>query len=130
METTFRVKQILDSMQTGWNNADGASFVKPFAALSQFVDIRGTLHANATIEQLATAHDGLFNSVYKGSKVFYKPVQVTDVNPGYLLLHVDAELEVPAGPMEGKHYSTISMLIETATSPWTIKAFHNTLKVK
>lgn len=128
MNTNQIAGKILSTLQSGWNNADGNLFASVFASNSEFVDIRGTLHANASPHSLAAAHQALFGSIYKDSKVEYKTIQSIPITDDHFLLNAQAEMENPGGPMAGKNQSTISMIIALESGDWKIKAFHNTLK--
>jgi uncharacterized protein (TIGR02246 family) len=128
--TTTMVEKILNNMESGWNNANGQEFSKDFAGETEYVDIRGTLHAKATPQQLAEAHQGLFMSIYKGSNVKYKHTQSFNIDDNIAFANADAELDAPSGPLAGKTGSTISMLLIKSDNAWKIRAFHNTLKLK
>lgn len=130
METKQIAQDILSTLESGWNNASGTEFSIPFADTSEFVDIRGTLYTNATPQQLGQAHQGLFMSIYKDSKVVYKHVQSTLIDANTILAHANTELDAPVGPLAGKNGSTVSMVIVRSGDDWKIRAFHNTLKMK
>jgi uncharacterized protein (TIGR02246 family) len=130
METKQIVDHILNTLESGWNNASGAEFAIPFAVASEFVDIRGTLHANATAQQIGQEHQGLFMSIYKDSKVVYIQVQSTLIDHNTIIAHANTELDAPVGPLAGKNGSTVSMVIIREGDQWKIRSFHNTLKLK
>lgn len=130
METKQIVQNILSTLESGWNNASGTEFSIPFADASEYVDIRGALHVNATPQQLGQAHQGLFMSIYKDSKVVYEQVQSTLIDANTIIAHANAELDAPLGPLAGKNGSTISMVLVRNGDNWKIRSFHNTLKIK
>lgn len=130
METKQIADNILNTLESGWNNASGAEFSIPFADASEYVDIRGTLHASATPQQLGQAHQGLFMSIYKGSKVVYEQVKSTLIDENTIIAYANAELDAPLGPLAGKNGSTVSMVLVRNGDNWKIRSFHNTLKIK
>lgn len=129
METQEIVRSIIATLESGWNNANGAEFAKPFAEVSQFTDIRGTFHQNASPQALGDAHQGLFMSIYKGSKVSYELVQATQIDEHTILANVKSQLDAPTGPLAGKNASAITMVLTRSNNDWKIVAFHNTLVI-
>ena len=130
MDTKEITQNILQTLENGWNNADGREFAKPFADKSEFVDIRGTLYQNATPQYVGEAHQGLFMSIYKDSKIKYELAQSTLIDQNTILANARAALDAPTGPLAGKGTSTITMVITGSGDTWKIRAFHNTLVMK
>jgi uncharacterized protein (TIGR02246 family) len=127
METQQIAQSILSTLENAWNSANGAEFAKPFADISEFVDIRGTYHQNAIPQYVGEAHQGMFMSIYKDSKVDYKLIQSVPIDQNTILVHASAELNAPSGPLAGISESMISMVLAGAEGNWKIRAFHNTL---
>ena len=127
MEQEEISKTILKTLEDGWNNANGEESAKHFADNSEFVTIRGELHKNSTRQYLADAHQGLFKSIYKDSKVSYQLLQAMPIDNQTILVNARTELDAPGGPLAGKSYSTVTMVLVQRTGAWRIKAFHNTL---
>ncbi|HUR30087.1 MAG TPA: SgcJ/EcaC family oxidoreductase [Saprospiraceae bacterium] len=132
-QTNMQIEEIVHSiiatLESGWNTGNGAEFARPFADISQFTDIRGTFHQNASPKALGEAHQGLFMSIYKGSKVTYQLVQASQIDDNTILANVSAALDAPSGPLAGKNSSAITMVITKTGEEWKIKAFHNTLVI-
>jgi len=130
MNTKEIAQNILNTLEKGWNNANGTEFATPFADTSEFVDIRGTLYPSATKQLLGEAHQGLFMSIYKESKIVYKLVQAILIDQNTIIANASTELDAPTGPLAGKNASTITMVITKSDNTWKIRAFHNTLVMK
>lgn len=130
MEAEQISKTILKTLEDGWNHANGTEFVQHFADTSEFVTIRGELHKRSTRKYLADAHQGLFASIYKDSKVVYQFLQATPIDKQTILVHAQTELDAPLGPLAGKNFSTVSLILVQSGSAWKIRSFHNTLVVK
>ena len=124
------MKTVLTHLEAGWNNADGAQFALPFAGYSDFVDIRGALHPNSPPAGIAGAHDGIFRSIYKGSRGKYELIQAVPIDNNTILAHARAELDAPVGPLAGKSNSTITLVLVQQEGAWKIRGFHNTLVVR
>lgn len=130
METKKTIESAIASMQSGWNHANGNEFAQPFADTVEFVDIRGTLHNQATRQYIAEAHNGLWKSIYKDSKITYDLLQTVPINDHTLLVNLKATLDAPVGPLAGKTSSTITMILIQIGVEWKVRGFHNTLVAK
>jgi uncharacterized protein (TIGR02246 family) len=119
------VADLVGGLETAWNAADGAAFGRPFAEDADFVNIRGE-HFR-TREAIAKGHQGIFNTIYKGSVVRYEVTGVRAIAPGVLLAHVKSALTAPTGPLAGEHGSLFSVVLVQDEDDWHIAAFHNTL---
>jgi uncharacterized protein (TIGR02246 family) len=125
MDNERTVTQLIAQLENAWNAADGAAFAEPFAEDADFVNIRGE-HIR-TREAIAMGHQGIFNTIYKGSVVRYQVAGVRSIAPGVLLAHVNATLNAPTGPLAGEHRSLFTVVLAQNEDGWRIAAFHNTL---
>jgi uncharacterized protein (TIGR02246 family) len=130
MEATEISTGILVTLENGWNNASGAEFAQPFADTCEFVTIKGELHKNSTTKYIADAHQGIFMSIYKGSKVDYQLLQAMYINNQTILVNAKTELDAPTGPLAGKNSSTVTLILVKSGNAWKIRSFHNTLVAK
>lgn len=130
METKKAVESMITSMQNAWNDANGNEFVKPFADTIEFVDIRGTLHSQSSRAYIAQAHNGLWKSIYKDSKILYELLQTIPLNDHTLLVNLKSTLDAPVGPLAGKNSSVITMVLVQTGKGWKVRGFHNTLVAK
>lgn len=119
------VTSLVAELENAWNAGDGAAFAQPFAEDADFVNIRGE-HFR-TREAIARGHQGIFNSIYKGSVVRYQVAGVRAIAPEVLLAHVNATLKAPTGPLAGEHRSLFTVVLTKGPDAWLIAAFHNTL---
>lgn len=130
MEAKAITEIMLKTLETGWNTANGNTFAIPFDDVSDFIDIRGTLHQKATRQYIGEAHQGLLMSIYKDSKISYSLIQAQSIDGNTIFANAKAALDAPGGPLAGKTASTISLVIVKSGNDWKIKAFHNTLVAK
>jgi uncharacterized protein (TIGR02246 family) len=116
---------IFQQLEDAWNAADGAAFGAAFTEDSDFVNIRGEHHRGAVA--IGHGHQAIFDSIYKGSKVEYRPESARSVAPGVIVALAGATLEVPAGPLAGVHEARMTVVIVERDGRWLLTAFHNTL---
>jgi uncharacterized protein (TIGR02246 family) len=116
---------IVGELEKAWNAADGEGFGRPFAEDADFVNIRGE-HFR-TRDAIAKGHQGIFNTIYKGSLVHLQVTSVRAIAPGVLLAHVKSTLTAPTGPLAGEHRTLFSAVLVQDQPNWRIAAFHNTL---
>ena len=118
--------KIVRQLEAAWNALDGAAFAVPFAAQTDFVNIRGE-HFRGR-EAVAAGHKALFNGIYAGSRVELTVENARLLRPEVALVRVRSVLDNPQGPLLGRHSSRFSMVLTKETGGWEIAAFHNTLE--
>ena len=116
---------IVAELEKAWNAGDGSAFARPFAEDADFVNIRAE-HMR-TREVIARGHQGIFDTIYKGSTVRYQVNTVRAISPTVLVAHVKSTLNAPTGPLAGEHHSLFTLVLEQDQDNWRIAAFHNTL---
>ena len=117
--------KLIDRLEQAWNEADGRAFGEPFSADADFVDIRGEYHRGQ--EAIATGHQAIFDSIYKGSSTEYKLIQARELSDDVILAHATGVLRVPSGPLAGEHNAVQSLVLVREGDEWKIAGFHNTL---
>jgi uncharacterized protein (TIGR02246 family) len=119
------IESIISKLEAAWNEGDGVGFAAPFAKDADFVNIRADRFKGR--ETIAVGHDGIFRTIYAGSKNRYTVETVRLLRPDVALVHVRAELTAPSGPLAGRHMAIYSALLTREPSGWEIASFHNTL---
>ena len=114
------------NLEKAWNAGDGGRFGAGFAEVTDFVNIRGE-HLHGGTALIAAGHQGIFDTIYRGSTNTIHVDRVREVAPGCLLVHATATLDAPTGPLAGRHQSKISALLVEHDGTWKATAFHNTL---
>ena len=120
------VENIVSRLEAAWNAMDGVAFGAPFAEDADFVNIRAEHFRGRPA--IAAGHTAIFQTIYAGSTNRCTVETVRQVRPGVALAHVHAELNVPTGPLAGRHNACFSMLLTKEASGWEIASFHNTLE--
>ena len=116
---------IFQQLEDAWNAADGAAFGAAFTEDSDFVTIRGEHHRGAVA--IGHGHQAIFDSIYKGSRVEFRPEAARSVAPGVIVAVAGATLEVPAGPLAGVHEARMTVVIVEQDGRRLLTSFHNTL---
>ena len=116
---------LFQQAEDAWNAADGAAFGALFTEESDFVNIRGEHHRGSVA--IARGHQGIFDTIYAGSRVRYEPELARTVAPGTIVALAAATLEVPAGPLQGVLNARMTVVLTEQDGRWLITAFHNTL---
>jgi uncharacterized protein (TIGR02246 family) len=119
------IEAIVSALETAWNAGDGVSFAAPFAPDADFVTIRAE-HFRSR-EAIANGHAGIFRTVYAGSTNKLTLESIRLLRPDVALIHVQAALDVPEGPLAGKHNARFSAVLTREAGGWQIASFHNTL---
>jgi uncharacterized protein (TIGR02246 family) len=118
---------IFQQLEDAWNAADGAAFGARFTDDADFVNVRGEHHRGAVA--IGHGHQAIFDSIYKGSRVEYRPEAARTVAPGIIVALAGATLEVPAGPLAGVLEARMTVVIVERDGEPLVTAFHNTLVV-
>jgi uncharacterized protein (TIGR02246 family) len=119
------LESVVKALEAAWNAGDGARFGAPFAADADFVTIRAE-HLRGR-DAIAAGHAGIFQTIYAGSVNAFTLDSARLIRPDVALVHVRAVLDVPAGPLAGRHNATYSMILTRTAAGWGIASFHNTL---
>jgi uncharacterized protein (TIGR02246 family) len=119
------IAEIVQQLETAWNAGDGPAFAAPMAPDADFVTVRAE-HFRGR-EAIAAGHAGIFRTIYAGSTNRYVLEAARLLAPDIALAHIRATLDVPAGPLAGRHSALFSIVLTCGLSGWLIASFHNTL---
>ena len=119
------IDALVHTLATAWNAGDGDAFAAPFAEDADFVNVRAEHHRGR--QAIAGGHSFIFRGIYAGSTNQYVVKTARLLTDDVALAHVDAVLEVPAGPLAGRLHALYSIVLVRAGTGWQIASFHNTL---
>jgi uncharacterized protein (TIGR02246 family) len=119
-------EQFFAAIESAWNDADGERYGAEFADVTDFVNIRGE-HYHGDGSYIGAAHQGIFDSIYKGSTVRYEVDAVRQLARGVVVAHATSTLHAPSGPLTGTHNSKMTVVLVEEGGSWKATAFHNTL---
>jgi uncharacterized protein (TIGR02246 family) len=124
MNPTSTAETVIARLQDAWKAADGTAFAAPFAPDADFVNVRGEMHIGQPA--IAAGHQQIFDTIYAGSTVRYTVRQARELDDRVILVHIDALLSVPAGPLAGEIPALASVVLVGDGDEYRVAAFHNT----
>ena len=118
------IRQIVKSVEAGWNAHDGKAFAAPFASDADYVIVNGMyIKGRDAIEK---GHVGIFTTVYKDSRNAATVKSVRFLRPDVAVVHVEWNLEYSTTRETKKARATNTMIMTKDNGKWSIAAFHNT----
>jgi uncharacterized protein (TIGR02246 family) len=117
---------IVGQLAAAWKAMDGSAFAAPFGVDADFVNIRGEHFRGRPA--IAAGHSAIFRTIYAGSRIRLTVEAARLLRPEVALVHVHSLLDVPQGPLAGRHGARFSMVLIKEPQGWEIEAFHNTLE--
>lgn len=118
------VEDFYARLERAWNAADGAAYGGAFTEDASFVNVRGDAADGQAA--IVAGHQGIFDTIYRGSVVHYDVQKVWDLADGMILARGHATLEVPGGPLAGTHNAVNTVVLVQTGDGWAGRAFHNT----
>jgi uncharacterized protein (TIGR02246 family) len=119
-------EKIVRQLEAAWNAMDGSAFAAPFAAEADFVNIRGEYFRGQAV--IAAGHAALFQTIYAGSTNHCTVEAARLLRPEVALVRVHSRLDIPRGPLAGRHGARFSLVLTKEVGGWEIAALHNTLE--
>jgi uncharacterized protein (TIGR02246 family) len=120
------IEALVATLEAAWNSGDGDAFAVPFTVDADFVNIRAEHHRGRAA--IAAGHAAILRTIYAGSTNHYAVQETRLLHDDVALVHVQAILDSPSGPLEGRSRALFSMVLVRAAPAWQIASFHNTLE--
>jgi uncharacterized protein (TIGR02246 family) len=120
------IDQIVRRLEAAWNAGDGEGFSTPFAEDADFVNIRGEHFSGRAA--IGAGHAAIFRTVYAGSTNQMTLEAARLLRPEVALARVHSVLDVPRGPLAGRHRARFTLVLTKDWSGWEIATLHNTLE--
>ena len=120
------LESVVGQLEAAWNAMDGSAFAAPFASDADFVTIRGEHFRGRPA--IAGGHAAIFRTIYAGSTNQCSIEGARLLRPEVALVHVHSVLDVPRGPLAGRHRARFSLVLTKEAGTWEIAALHNTLE--
>ncbi|GAA4523963.1 SgcJ/EcaC family oxidoreductase [Amycolatopsis samaneae] len=114
------VEEIITGLERAWNAGDGAAWGARFAEDADFVDVVGRIQRGRKV--IAEEHQKIFDTIYRGSLLEIRRLDVRPIGEGALLVHTTSKLRVPGGPRKGEWAAIQTKVVRDGE----IMAFHNT----
>jgi len=116
------LRENVKTLENGWNTKSGALFAKPFAEDADYVVINGMYIKGR--ETIASAHQRIFDTIYKDTKLALNVKQVRFLRPDVAVVHVTGQ-RTGVG-QEQVQEAIITLIMTKEKQGWTIAAFQNT----
>ena len=118
-------KTITDTMQRGWNSANGELFASVFTDDCDFVDIRGDHHRGRIPN--AKGHQAILDTIYKGTQLTYEVLSAR-ATAGVIVAHALGTM-TGTTPLPPNNGSIATLVLVPDGASWRVAAFHNTLRL-
>lgn len=110
----------------GWNKGSGAAFAAQFADDADYVVVNGNYLKGR--QQIASGHQQIFDTFYKGTRLWIEVKSVRFLRPDVALMHSVSRVlkpgEADASPVRP---AAIQLFVVTKhDGTWLIDSFHNT----
>jgi len=119
------IRNVIKSMEDGWNNKSGELFASGFAAKHDYIIINGERKLDLTPAKNAAQHQYIFDTIYRNTEMEYKLVKLRYLTDKIAIVHIDALLYEKEKP-ENAHKATISLVLRMSGDKWKIISFQNT----
>ncbi|MBK9527400.1 MAG: SgcJ/EcaC family oxidoreductase [Acidobacteria bacterium] len=120
------IKQIVQTMQDGWNKKDGKMFASHFAEEHDYVNVWGLYLPKASRDGNAKAHQGLFDGPYKEVDAQFRVAKIRFLSPDIAVMHIQGYTH-GKGKVEDKRQDVIiSGVLQKKSGKWEVVAFQNT----
>jgi uncharacterized protein (TIGR02246 family) len=120
------MRQMVQSIQDGWNRKDGKAFAAPFAEEHDYINIYGLYLPKATREGNARAHQQLFDGVYKEVDLQLRVSKIRFLSPGIAVVHIQGHTHLKGKVEEKRQEIVITGVMQKGAEKWEIVAFQNT----
>lgn len=116
------IRDNVRQLETGWNTKSGVAFAKPFAEDADYVVINGNYFKGR--EAIATAHQRIFDTVFKDTTITLTVKQVRFLRPDVAVVLASGHRDAPT--KELTQSAVMSFIMTKEGQVWTIAAFQNT----
>jgi uncharacterized protein (TIGR02246 family) len=124
-DPTAVAADVLNRLETAWNDADGTAFGEAYAPDASFVNIRGEHIVGSAA--IGAGHGAIFSTIYAGSVNHMDLVRATEIHDGVVLAVSLNTLDCPTGPLAGRHQAMSTSVISRSGDAWQVVSSHNTL---
>lgn len=111
-------------LMTAWRIGNGEAFGAACTDDADFVNLIGVYVRGR--EAIAGLHQRIFDGFYAGSTMTLVTERTRFLTPGIVLTQAAAEVQVPAGPLQGVVRGFVTMVLVRAGQEWLVASFQNT----
>jgi uncharacterized protein (TIGR02246 family) len=119
------IRALVQRCAEGWNRGSGEAFAAQFAKDSDYVVVNG-MHLKGR-QQNASNHQMIFDTFYKGTKLWAEVKSVRFVRPDVALMHTVSKILKPGESTASPEPEAIqTWTVSKHGNEWLVDAFHNT----
>ena len=119
------VRSLVRKCVEGWNKGSGEAFAAQFAEDADYVVVNG-MHIKGR-RQNASAHQQIFDTFYKGTRLWVQVKSVRFLRPDVALMHTVSRVLKPGESDASPRPEAIqTFTVSRHGNEWLIDAFHNT----
>ena len=119
------IRALLQKCIEGWNKGSGEAFAAQFAEDSDFVSANG-MHIKGR-KQNASHHQQIFDTFFKGTRLWAQVKSVRFLRPDVALLHTQGTILRPGESDASPEPASIQTLtVSKHGNEWLVDAFQNT----
>lgn len=116
---------LMQTMADAWTDADGQRFASVFADQHDYIVWSGYYLKNIDRTANGNAHQGLFNSVYRNTRLHVAIDKIKFIREDIALVHVLGAVTPKDAPRPDDPQVLWTSLLEKADGAWRIISFHN-----
>ncbi|WP_409183740.1 SgcJ/EcaC family oxidoreductase [Amycolatopsis sp. VS8301801F10] len=116
------ITAVLDRLVAAWDSGDGAAYAAEFTSDATYITYVGTLYQGA--DEIGRAHQALFDSFLKGTRLFHEVQSIRHVGSDSALVVTRGATGKGSKPAQLDKVQTYS-LVRTEAG-WKVAAFQNT----
>src|SRR5271167_1968376 len=109
---------IVEQLETAWNNSDSIAFAAPFADDVDFVHILGG-HFTGRIS-IERGHRTIFDTIYKGSTVKFAVEKIRFAGPEVAIVFLFATLTLSAQGLPPQINARPTMVLQRQDGSWKV----------
>jgi uncharacterized protein (TIGR02246 family) len=119
------IRALTKSLAEGWNKGSGAAFAAQFAEDADYVVVNGNYLKGR--QQIASGHQQIFDTFYKGTRLWIEIKSVRFLKPDVALMHSVSRVLKPGESETAVRPAALqSFVITKHGGVWLIDSFHNT----
>jgi uncharacterized protein (TIGR02246 family) len=117
---------LFHQMQAGWNRGDGHAYAASFTEDADYISVNGAYLKGR--QAIAAAHQQLFATRFRGSRLDGVVQQIRFLSDDIALLHLHGRPQIPGQALPPPEQSAIQTMIGVRQAEgWRFTAFHNTV---
>ncbi len=128
-EAAHVATDVLRTLETAWNSADGRAFGSIYTPDATFVTIQGKRISGA--DSIGRGHAAIFSTIYAGSVNRMELLHAAEIADGVIVAVSENTLVCPGGPLAGQHRAMSTSVLTRRPElggSWSVAATHNTLE--